>query len=77
MDFRRKIGLSGGMDDRTDLVLVLLSVAGGMLEDAAALAPLVGEKDLVHQIDTIDAHIENARSIIKSARVIAFSDYQK
>ncbi|MEZ5655035.1 MAG: hypothetical protein R3E04_03950 [Sphingobium sp.] len=71
LDFARDIGLAVGMDECADLVMALLCVAGGMLEEAAALAPLSDRDDMHYRLDRIEALIDDAGHIVKAARVIA------
>ncbi len=70
MDLPCDMGLAVGMDESADLVMALLGVAGGMLEDAAALAPLSEDDDLVRRIHVIESSIENAGHVVKAAKVI-------
>ncbi len=75
MDLQHEIGLCVVMDNLEDLARVLLSIAGGMLEDAAALAPLSDQENLIGRIDRIEALTDNAGYIVKAARVIARTTY--
>jgi len=71
MDFPPDMRLCGLMDTRTDLAPALLCVAGAMLEEAAALAPLSDGADLTGRIDLIETLIDNAGCVVRAARIIA------
>lgn len=58
------------MDDSEDLVLALLEVAGGLLEEAASLAPLSDRARLAERIHTIESRITDAGRIVAVARAI-------
>ncbi|MEZ5656370.1 MAG: hypothetical protein R3E04_10915 [Sphingobium sp.] len=70
MDFWCNMRLCVGMDHHTELALTLLSIAGGMLEDTAALAPVSDEINLAQRMVAINSSIGKAQQLVVAAQVV-------
>lgn len=70
MDFAGHSRLGVAMENAEDIVLSLLSVTAGLLEEAATLAPLSDRTSLPERIRTLDCRVTDAGRIIAAAQWI-------